>query len=864
MIDAYLKTSMPIYDSLDRQNHRDECCKNEQFKLYTDRNHLPPFQLYIPDDVINDASIQWYDKDDNLIWPSPAQLDLDFYSDGTNTWITYDGSGFADTVPVGQYYLIIRPLGEELFVNGKFSTWAGGNPTGWTTTETPPNNEITEVDPSVGHGGGGNGACNWFSDNTQAVHIAQDVMTLNHLYEFNGNVTNTVLNIIQTRFGLGGTVFNMADGANTFLNLCDGADGRLIVTRGVATDVTADNFSLKEVDTSKTYYSELFTVCDCEPILADCDREILTVYDTDEKGSPDEIIKPHGAFGPMVYYYNNKSYGCWQQRGGVGYSVESMVYAIYHESCFISESYGVGPGTLNATDDHAVPVIIVADDKHIVVAHERLTGVGDPDHNGYMQIKRSDNEEDETSWVNAIAHNAGYFDEKGDQGLNRLSYPSLDKLANGKLFLFCRHSSIGELDRVSVHRSNDHGVSWNDLGGNIDGGCDVVDLSPTATGSDLIYKGLCKHPYDNSLHLVVYWKDAPNNNYPDLYYLKSLDDGVNWQSVDGAHSQDITAGGNNPIMKATLDNPANHYRVKNVTNPQRIVPRDHFISDSGIPYISADKGTAGAYNSFIYYWDGAAWSENDIGFPVSVEPTFLIFQRGNEVEIIYPDALNGSFKRNVYRSPNLTTLDTWTLIKEIYEDITDSTVKNRITSTFNYTVTDCEVFASMTNRNVGAYSDFYLFFDCADAFTMCNHLSLTWWHECDFDGIIYQFGYRNRLILDAVLESPRVEIEKSTKKRIGTLFSEWISHKEFYGIKLMLSKYAFYALSRLPLYADNEYGHVILTLPNGDWAEIYEMTIDATWQTDNCYAEFMLDFIQDELVITNCCEDYDVSEQVSE
>lgn len=417
MIDNYLKTSMPVYDSIDRQNHRDECCKNEQFKLYTDPNHLPPFQIYIPDFIATaPVFVSWRHAEDDTFFAGPT-VPFSVYSDGTNSWVIYEGIAVGAAIPEGQYYIQIRVdpgailfwtevftvcdcdlipgiYGDELLVNGDFTNWAGGNPTGWIVAEAPPDPEITEVAPGVGHGGGGNGACNWFTTGN-AVFIRQDVMTQYRLYEFNGDITNVVLGQILATFGTGGGPNMLAVGANTVIDSASDVDFRVV--RDGACDVTGDNFSLKEVE---------------------------------------------------------------------------------------------------------------------------------------------------------------------------------------------------------------------------------------------------------------------------------------------------------------------------------------------------------------------IW-------------------------------------------------------------------------------------------------------------TMCNHLSLTWWSECDFDGIIYQFGYRNRLILEAVLISPRAEIEKQSKKRIDTLFYEWISHKEFYGIKIVLSKYAFYALSRLPLYADNEFGHVILTLPNGDTAEIYEMTIDATWQTDNCYAEFSLDFIQGELVITNCCVDLDVSEQIA-
>lgn len=149
----------------------------------------------------------------------------------------------------------------------------------------------------------------------------------------------------------------------------------------------------------------------------------------------------------------------------------------------------------------------------------------------------------------------------------------------------------------------------------------------------------------------------------------------------------------------------------------------------------------------------------------------------------------------------------------------------------------------------------------SDIFTFGNMLSLVWWNECDFDEIIYQYGYTNRLILDTFLENPRAEITKNgPNPRLCETFYENIQHKDYYNFKIRLSKFAYYSLSRLPLYADIELGHVIIALPNNDWAEITDIAIDGEWDNDNCFNTFTLEFIQDCLVITNCCDNMDLSE----
>lgn len=616
-------------------------------------------------------------------------------------------------------------------------------------------------------------------------------------------------------------------------------------------------------DGFKTWESEIINIANCPGNTMDWHGKnaIEMIYNTRKRGSGD-VVKPNGSFGPMIYYYNNKSYCAWEQKGGTGYSCESMVYAIYHKECFISESYGVGPGTVDASDPHAVPVIIVADDGHIVVAHERLTGAPGsypPNrHNGYMQIKRSDNPEDETLWVNAIAHNPNYFDEKGNEVNNRLSYSSLDKLPNGKLFLFCRHSSIASLNRISIHRSADHGVSWNDLGGNIDGGCDVVDLRPVVIGSDLIYKGLCKHPYNNSLHLMVWWYDD-GANYPDLYYLESHDNGVNWQDISGGFIQDITIAGNNPITKANLDNPANDFLVKNSVNPERIVPRDGVITDAGIPYIAAIKGPIGTYKPFIYYWDGVAWIETDMGFAVSVEPISVIFQREDVMEIIFADEQDTTFERNIYRSRNLISMNDWTLIKTIYERAIINHEMWGAAATFNYTVADYEAFAAALRNRIDFYTDFYIQAE-VDICGCCSGLSkaiiIEYENKHDFAGILSQVGYKGRVHLCADIRKPDQKIIKTGIERDGENWIQKIITQKIYRFNILCTESLIDTLTIIPSYET-----ITIHLDN-ESAEVKEFNVaPPEWKYEGL-GQLEISFIVETIIKTNCDADYSLQEEL--
>ena len=73
---------------------------------------------------------------------------------------------------------------------------------------------------------------------------------------------------------------------------------------------------------------------------------------------------------------------------------------------------------------------------------------------------RSDNAEDETSWINALAHDADYFSEIGTDSpqATRLAYPHFAKLDNHHLFLWARSGDDQEL--IRIFKSTDNGVSW--------------------------------------------------------------------------------------------------------------------------------------------------------------------------------------------------------------------------------------------------------------------------------------------------------------------------------------------------------------------------------------------------------------------
>jgi len=613
-------------------------------------------------------------------------------------------------------------------------------------------------------------------------------------------------------------------------------------------------------DGFRTWESEIINICNCPGNAIDWHGKnaIEMIYNTYKRGSSTNIVRLDRHISPQIYYYNEKSYCCWMQRGGVGYSVESMVYAIYHKECFISESYGIGSGTTNATDNEASPALIIADDGHIVMAHERLRGTADPDHWSEMQIKRSDNPEDETSWVNAIAHNANYFIELGVRaGTTRFySWPSFDKLLNSKLFLFMTNSYNADPplwhNIITIHRSADHGITWNDMGGGAapyDGGYALC--GGAALQDDIFYSGVCKHLYNNVLHIFVWWYDDSVGNYPDLYYIKSSDNGVTWESISGDYIQDIVAGG--PMAKALMD--IGDTLVKHVTVPENIIPCSGVITDTGIPYIIAMTGTILTFGLFVYYWNGVAWIETDTGLN-GFYTTAHIFQRGDVMELIVAIKDNGTFRRCVYRSRTLTSMNDWILIKEITEDENNEYTISRIATTFNYTNADYESFVAMTNRNDGLYSDFYVHAEigiCGCCSGLAKAITIEYENTHDFAGIL---SYKGRVHLCADIRKPDHKIIKSGKEREGEIWIQKIITQKIYRFNILCTESLIDTLTMIPSY------ETITVYFDNESAEVKEFSVaPPEWKYEGL-GQLEISFIVETIIKTNCDEDYELQEEL--
>jgi hypothetical protein len=179
---------------------------------------------------------------------------------------------------------------------------------------------------------------------------------------------------------------------------------------------------------------------------------------------------------------------------------------------------------------------------------------------------------------------------------------------------------------------------------------------------------------------------------------------------------------------------------------------------------------------------------------------------------------------------------------------------------------DSEIYYSQAFR----VCDFTLAMDESESVGDCEFygdqgdlIMIEWWNECDFDDIIYQYEFRNRIFFDELVETPRPEITKATSERDSRMFGDYISVKKFYQLKILVPEFVYDAIIRLPLYGDElSRGHVTITLPDGSCGQLKEINITAEWQDNSCLCHMIVEFLDEEypVIAGNCCDDLDLSE----
>lgn len=161
---------------------------------------------------------------------------------------TIDGSTKVDSAID---FLDMIPQGAEEVTNGDFANWTGDDPDSWTVAgESGADPEISEVGSAEGHGGVGTGSCNIYTSAGTEVGIRQGSMTAGLYYVISVDITNSVSGTIKIGDRLDGTQQSAelsSVATHVFVFRATGPQWYIKRGSGVATDITIDNVSVKEL-----------------------------------------------------------------------------------------------------------------------------------------------------------------------------------------------------------------------------------------------------------------------------------------------------------------------------------------------------------------------------------------------------------------------------------------------------------------------------------------------------------------------------------------------------------------------------------------------------------------------------------------
>lgn len=149
-------------------------------------------------------------------------------------------------------------------------------------------------------------------------------------------------------------------------------------------------------------------------------------------------------------------------------------------------------------------------------------------------------------------------------------------------------------------------------------------------------------------------------------------------------------------------------------------------------------------------------------------------------------------------------------------------------------------------------------------FKFCDMITLNWWSDCDWDSIIYQYGFRNSLVLDSNLQTPAEDIVINPDERLGEMFVRDVVIKKRYKFNIRIPEYLWNALIRLAAYGSEMPNfHCWITLPDGSFCKMSEVAVLGDWDVGNCMNTLTIEFVDNDeypVVAGNCCKDKDISE----
>lgn len=350
-------------------------------------------------------------------------------------------------------------------------------------------------------------------------------------------------------------------------------------------------------------------------------------YDTKKKGHiQTQNLMAEPSVGPVCYYFEGVHkrfyFVYFEGRKDAGANVR----ATYQHKSWICY-YDVDTKTFttqqsftelypDSDDIHNLPIIIVADDGHILVFKEDLDFTGAPGiHNSHIEVWRSDSAEDISAFTKVTAL-GDWVPEVA------FSYPRVYKLEDGTLFLYVRDKIGGEERYQSIMRSIDNGLSWTDIQGNPNARTVVVDYT---TAGWFLYHRPVYSVRSNGISIIVVPRHSTAAQGQKAIYIYHTVDGLNWintrQFVEGSggYSHDVVALSN--LEKTDLD--ANYDVDTSVllVADTGLAPVKGSIGPDKIPYIIALQYAVSTTpkmnkvtNFYLYYYDIVThdWIKTDI------------------------------------------------------------------------------------------------------------------------------------------------------------------------------------------------------------------------------------------------------------
>ncbi len=353
-------------------------------------------------------------------------------------------------------------------------------------------------------------------------------------------------------------------------------------------------------------------------------------------------------YSPTLWTDKDKSFGCWQQRGGEPYNNESMVYCFDHITKKISASYPWGEITPPDDDGHLMPSVITTNDGRLLLMEENP-------HNGPIWIKKS-----------GLNHNIINVSEFGNYG-DRLSYPNITKFKDNTLFCITRQGYVisDNSDAVTysanlLHKSVDSGSTWEFVG-------NINSITERNSGNLILMYAISVPTNDDTLRIFVNKRLGrdPIVSYPELYYFESKD-GIIWSNVEGSYKVNITSFS---INEHNLENFfVMRYGDGTMLDGRRIQVSGSCVIDGKPAFVCRNEING---RPVFGYWNGVAWVNKGVISPIEHPPFYndsmrVMYKNGTIFFVSTYVGVSGNAVIALYKSIDMG--DSWTFVENLSPD----------------------------------------------------------------------------------------------------------------------------------------------------------------------------------------------------